>query len=282
MSIPIVGNPLGFFQDPLEVTLERMRDLGYDQIELCHSQIPDFRTTALRRQLREFVDSLGMSLVGSNVPDSPYFQTLESSDDVKVALAGLQRDIDIAADLGVRYLITYEGRVPAGATDALITGQLLDDTVHLLREAADYAADRDIDVWIEVHPFTLGTRLDFLVALCDRIDRQNFGVVYDACHFAVGIPDGYVDAIGRLGQRIKMVHFSDGDQRSSELHFPPGRGCLDLKAILQALRSIAFSGRWMLDLYLYPLPAWGSSLESTGFRTCFGARPTSPDTWPRR
>ena len=258
MTIPIVGNPLGFFQDPLEVTLERMRDLGYDQIELCHSQIPDYRTPELRGQLGEFVDSLGMRLVGSNVPDSDYFQILESSDDVKVALAGLQRDIDIAADLGARYLITYEGRVPSGATAALIAGRLLDDTVRLLAEAADYAAQRGIDVWIEVHPFTLGTRLDFLLALCDRIDRDNFGVVYDACHFAVGIPDGYIDAIGRLGRRIKMVHFSDGDRRSSELHFPPGRGCLDLEGILQALHEIEFTGRWMLDLYLYPLPAWGS------------------------
>ena len=258
MAIPIVGNPLGYFQDPLEVTLERMRDLGYDEIEICHSQIGDFRTAELRGQLSEFVTSLGMRLVGSNVPDSDYFQALESSEDVKVALAGLERDIDIAVDLGMRYLITYEGRIPSGATDALIFGRLLDDTVRLLGAAADYAAARKMDVWIEVHPFTLGTRLEFLLELCDRIDRSNFGIVYDACHFAVGIPDGYIEAIDRLGERIKMVHFSDSDQRSSELHFPPGRGCLDLEGILQALRRIEFAGPWMLDLYLYPVPAWGS------------------------
>ena len=258
MAIPIVGNPLGYFQDPLEVTLERMRDLGYDEIELCHSQIRDFRTAELRGQLSEFVTSLGMRLVGSNVPDSDYFQALESSEDVKVALAGLERDIDMAVDLGMRYLITYEGRIPPGATDTLIFGRLLDDTVGLLAAAADYGAARNIDVWIEVHPFTLGTRLEFLVELCDRIGRSNFGIVYDACHFAVGLPDGYIEAIDRLGDRIKMVHFSDSDQRSSELHFPPGRGCLDLEGILEALRRIDFAGPWMLDLYLYPVPAWGS------------------------
>ena len=258
MTIPIVGNPLGYFQDPLEVPLERMRARGYDEIELCHSQIRDFRTAELRGQLSEFVTSLGMRLVGSNVPDSEYFQALESSEDVKVALAGLERDIDIAVDLGMRYLITYEGRIPPGATDALIFGRLLDDTVRLLAAAADYGAARNIDVWIEVHPFTLGTRLEFLVELCDRIDRSNFGIVYDACHFAVGLPDGYIEAIDRLGDRIKMVHFSDSDQRSSELHFPPGRGCLDLEGILEALRRIDFAGPWMLDLYLYPVPAWGS------------------------
>ena len=132
MSIPIIGNPLGYFNDPLEATLPMMAELGYDQIEIWHCQITDFRTPALRQQFAEFIESLGMKLVGSNVPDSPYFQMLNSSDDVKVALAGLKRDIDIAQDLGVEYVITYEGRVPPGATQELIMGRLLDDTVSLL------------------------------------------------------------------------------------------------------------------------------------------------------
>lgn len=258
MSIPIIGNPLGFFHDPLEYSLKVMAEAGYDQIEICHSQITDFKTAQLRNQLADFVESLGMKLVGSNVPDSPYFQTLDSSDDVKVALAGLKRDLDIAADLGVEYLITYEGRVPTGATEDLIFGRLLDDTTELLQEATDYGAERNIDLLIEIHPFTLGINLDFATQLVDRIDRKQFGVAYDSCHFAVGRPHGYVDAIRILGSRIKHVHFSDSDQRSSELHFPPGRGCLDLDAIIQALKEIRFSGYWMLDLFLYPLPVWGS------------------------
>jgi len=235
-----------------------MADVGYDQIELCHCQIPEFKTPELRQQLREYIGSLGMKLVGSNVPDSPYFQTLNSSDDVKVALAGLQRDLDIATDLGVEYLITYEGRVPTGATEELIFGRLLDDTVGLLKAASGYAAERNIDVLIEVHPFTLGINLDFLTQLCDGIGMKNFGVAYDPCHFGVGLPDGYVEAIRTLRHRIKHVHFSDSDKRSSELHFPPGRGCLDMDAIVEALKDIQFSGCWMLDLYGYPLPVWGS------------------------
>ena len=258
MPLPIIGNPLGYSQDPVEYTLKGMADLGYDQIELCHCQIPEFKTPELRKQLREYIDSLGMKLVGSNVPDSPYFQMLNSSDDVKGALAGLQRDLDIAVDLGVEYLITFEGRVPAGATEELIFGRLLDDTVGLLKAGSAYAAERNIDLLIEVHPFTVGINLEFLTQLCDRIGMKNFGVVYDSCHFAVGLPNGYVDVIGALGDRIKQVHFSDGDKRSSELHFPPGRGCLDLEAIVKALKDIQFSGSWMLDLYGYPLPGWGS------------------------
>lgn len=272
MSIPIIGNPLGYTQDPVEYTLKGMADVGYDQIELCHCQIPEFKTPELRKQLSEYIDSLGMKLVGSNVPDSPYFQTLNSSDDVKVALAGLQRDLDIAVDLGVEYLITFEGRVPAGATEELIFGRLLDDTVGLLKAGAAYAAERNIDLLIEVHPFTVGINLEFLTQLCDRIDMKSFGVAYDPCHFAVGLPNGYVDAIKTLGPRIKLLHWCDGDKRSSELHFPPGRGCLDMDAMLKAIEEIHFSGPWMLDLYGYPLPVWGSREGLASMRKMLASR----------
>ena len=120
--------------------------------------------------------------------------------------------------------------------------EILDDTVQLLQQASGYAAERNIDVLIEVHPFTLGINLDFAVLLCDRIDMPNFGIAYDSCHFAVGLPDGYVDAIRALDHRIKHVHFSDSDKRSSELHFPPGRGCLDMDAIVQALHPQEAAG----------------------------------------
>lgn len=258
MSHPIIGNPLGYFNDPLEYSLRVMAELGYDHIELCHCQIPDFKTPELRKQLGEYIESLGMKFVGSNVPDSPYFQKLDSSEDVKVALAGLQRDLDIAADLGAEYVITFEGRVPPGSTHEIIFGRLLDDTVQLLKAGSEYAAERNIDLLIEIHPFTLGINLEFSTQLCDRVGMDNFGIAYDSCHFAVGLPDGYIDAIRTLDHRIKHVHFADSDKRSSELHFPPGRGCLDMDGIVKALKDIKFSGAWMLDLFLYPMPVWGS------------------------
>jgi sugar phosphate isomerase/epimerase len=74
------------------------------------------------------------------------------------------------------------------------------------------------------------------------------------------LPQGYVQAIAALGPRLHHVHFCDSDQTSSELHFPPGRGRLDLPAIVQALKAIHFQGSVMLDLWLYPLPEAGTRL----------------------
>ena len=90
--------------------------------------------------------------------------------------------------------------------------------------------------------------------LCDRLDPEYFGVTYDCSHFAVGLPDGYIDAILTLGSRIKHLHFCDGDKCSSEVHFPPGKGCLDLQGIVDALKRVRFNGTFMADMWLYPLP----------------------------
>ena len=96
--------------------------------------------------------------------------------------------------------------------------------------------------------------MDWLVKLVDGVGSERFGVTYDSCHFGVGLPDGYTDAIKKLGTRIKCVHLSDSDTRSSEVHFPPGRGCLDMDGIVAALKGVGFAGDLMVDMWLYPLP----------------------------
>jgi sugar phosphate isomerase/epimerase len=214
----------------------------------------------LRRRLAEHVASLGLKLIRLNAADPDYFKVLNSPADVPAVLAGLEADIDAAAELGMSQLLTYEGRRPANCGREEIYGWVLDETQNLFEQALGYGRTKSVSLSIEVHPFTLGIDLDWLVALCDRLDSPNFGVVYDCCHFGVGLPRGYIGAIGRLGRRIHHVHFSDSDQVSSELHYAPGTGCLDLSGIVAALKEIGFRGSMMLDLWLDPLPEEGSRI----------------------
>jgi sugar phosphate isomerase/epimerase len=195
-----------------------------------------------------------MTLAGFNVANAEDFQALQIPDDVAPALASLKRDIQLAADLGAAYLSTWEGRVPEGVTGADRHGWLLECTVELFQQAVRRAEPHGIDVLVEVHPFTLGIDVDWLVKLVDGVGSEQFGVTYDSCHFAVGSPDGYIEAVGRLGSRIKTVHLSDSDKKSSEVHFPPGKGCLDMDGIVAALKSVGFAGDLMVDAWLYPLP----------------------------
>ena len=238
----------------LEAGIRKVLEMGFDQIEVWRGHMVDFATRHLRHQLRDFVASLGSTIVGLNCCDFPYFQSLTGPDDLEPALDGFRGDIDTAADLDAGYICNFEGRVPPGATAAEIDGPVFAATRDLFASACAYGADRGVGVLIEVHPFTLGTNLDWLCRLCDAVDARNLGIIYDPCHFGVGLPHGYLEAIGKLGSRIKCVHFSDSDKESSELHFPPGKGCLDLQGILDELKRIDFRGSWMVDPWLYPLP----------------------------
>lgn len=254
----LIGNPMIYRKLPFEMALERTLDAGFDAIELWPPQIAEFRTPALRQLLARQLRDRGVPLVRLNCADREYFQLLDADEDIPRALDGLRADIDAACDLGMKQVLTWEGRRSPHLSPAEIDGRVLDQTTQLFQSACRYAQQKGVELTIEVHPFTLGIQLDWLVALCDRLSGSSFSVTYDCCHFAVGLPDGYIQAIDRLGARIGHVHFSDSDKVSSELHFAPGAGALDLEGVVAALKRIAFQGTMMLDLWLYPLPDEGA------------------------
>jgi sugar phosphate isomerase/epimerase len=256
----LIGNPMVYRQLPLEMAISKAAEAGYEALELWPPQIAECCTKELRCQLADLLRALGLLPLRLNCADRKYFQSLGSQADVQTALAGLRHDIDMAAELGMSQLLTWEGRRLATYGEKDVQGWVLDATVELLQSACRYGRERGINLTIEVHPFTLGIDLEWLISLYDRIDDPGFSVTYDCCHFAVGLPDGYVDAIGHLGSRIGHVHFSDSDLKSSEVHFAPGTGCLDLDGIVDALVNIKFSGSMMLDLWLYPLPDEGTRI----------------------
>lgn len=275
----LIGNPMIFRQLPLEQALRRTRDLGYDAFELWGPQLVECRTDALRNRLRILCeDKLGMPLIRLNVADAPYFTPRRRKGDWRGVLPGLCQDIDVTAALGMPHLLTWEGRIPTGASRKDRFGWILSDTTELFLRAVEYGARKDVQLSLEVHPYTLGIDTEWMVALLDRVGSRTFGVTYDCCHYGVGQPDTYVDAIRQLGRRIRHVHFSDSDRVSSEVHFAPGTGCLDLAAIVKAFKAIPFTGTVMQDLWLYPLPEEGARTGIPRIRKAFawlkrGTRP---------
>ena len=254
----LIGNPMIFRHYPLEEALRKMANFGYREIELWLPQIEMCRTDELRRQVVAYAKSLELSLVRLSTAGADYFVPLNSRRDTPGIIAGLKRDIDTAHSMGMTQLLTWEGRKPDGAEENDVHGWILEETAKIFRETVAYGKPRGVTLSVEPHPFTLGMDLDFLVKLCDTVDSESFGLTYDCCHFGVGLPKDYLQAIHKLGWRIKHVHFSDSDQRSSQLHFAVGKGCLDLAGIVAALKRIEFKGTVMLDLWLYPFPEQGT------------------------
>lgn len=231
----------------IEEICRLVRAAGYDSLEVSRPPFFEKLTTRQTRQrFRAWAAEIGLSLYGFDawVEFDPYNARRQT-------VAAFARAIDFAADLELGQIIAHDGFAPLwrGRRRAACLRSL----VALYREVGALAADQGLDVVLEPHPDTLSMDDAFAVALIDGIGRDNVGLVYDSCHYGVGQPDTYLEAIARLGPRIRHLHLADGDGRTYALHLPLGEGVLDLDGIVRELRRIPFRGTVTNDLYGYPL-----------------------------
>ena len=261
----ILTNPLQrpVHHRPLDLALRELVEIGFTGLEVSPPHLELCVSSGLRKTFSEQVAKTGLRFIRYNSLIPEYFDTLTSKDQVPGIVTAMKSDVDCCVDLGIHQLLTWEGRIPAGVRQDAIDGWILDETVAIFCDVIAYAESQGVSISLEVHPFSLGSNLDWLIKLCDRVGSDSFGVTYDCAHFAVAHPTGYIDAIYQLGSRIKHLHLSDSDLESSEVHFPLGEGKMDLEGVIKALEDTKFSGTTMIDVWLFPFPlaATRASLE---------------------
>jgi sugar phosphate isomerase/epimerase len=231
----------------IEEICRKIRDAGFDSLEISRPPFYDKLTTTLTRDaFARWLTELGLTMYGFDawVEVDPYSAP-------EATMAGFRDAVRFAAELQLGMIITHDPwrRINGDRTPAQCVAIL----IPFFRALADLAAQAGLDLVLEPHPDTLTMDDRLAIDLIDGAERSNIGLVYDCCHYGVGQPDSYVDAISRLGRRIRHVHFSDGDRATYALHLPLGDGHLDLDAIVDALVSIDFSGTLTNDLFNYPL-----------------------------
>ncbi|HLJ87931.1 MAG TPA: sugar phosphate isomerase/epimerase family protein [Candidatus Angelobacter sp.] len=251
------GSSITLEEYPLEDALRLMHESGFTRVELWKHHLKRCKTPELRQQFIQYMERIGLEMGGFNAVGEDYYQPFGSDHALQVTLDGLKADLEFALSLGVRDVLIWEGVRPQNSSDSYCEAQLLPRLVELFRAALKFAEPANARFLVEPHPFTVGMNDGLLAKLYDALDSPHFGIIYDCCHFGVGQPADYVGAIKRLGRRICHIHFSDSDQKTSELHYIPGTGRLDLQRILGAFKEVQYDGTLTLDLYGYPTPLYG-------------------------
>ena len=262
----MTGSSITLCDYPLEQALDIFRGAGFTRVEMWVHHLKRCTTPALRRAFSTFAESLGLQMGGLNVVGEDYFRPFGTDSERKETLRMLESDMLFAQALGTRDVLIWEGRAPTGSSESQWIDRLLPGLIELLQESIKHAKPLGMRILVEPHPFTVGMSDKFLIRLCDALDPEHFGVTYDFCHYGVARKHDYVQAIHALGPRIRHLHFSDSDLESSELHFPAGRGRMNIEAILKALREIDYDGTMAMDLYGYPTPVEALSASATRFR----------------
>ncbi len=252
------GSSITFQDYAVEDAFRFFAELGFNQVEPWKHHLRRCRTPELLQQFVEFAKGLGLEMGGLNAVGEAYFKPFGSDQELQETLEGLKADVELALSLGIHDVLIWEGVRPKDYTDAQCENELLPRLIELFREVMKVAESKQVRFLTEPHPFTVGMNDKLACKLCDALDSQRFGILYDSCHFGVGQPNDYIGAIKRLGRRIRHIHYSDSDQRTSELHYALGSGRLDLDGILKAFKELGYDGTLTHDLYAFPLPLHGS------------------------
>jgi D-psicose/D-tagatose/L-ribulose 3-epimerase len=206
---------------------------GYDFIEILVAEPQKIDTSMTKELLAEF----NLTATGCLVFDPA---TDISSNDVSKVQAGINRGrraIDVVAAWGGTDI---DGPVTASLQpfDRPATKENRENSVNSVRELADYAADKGINLHMEIvnryESNLMNTAEEGLVYLAE-VDRPNVFLHLDTYHMNIE-ESGMVDGVLAAGDRLGYVHV--GESHRGYL----GTGNVDFASFFGALKAINYRG----------------------------------------
>lgn len=228
--------------EPLDTTLDRLAQCGYDGIELaCQPQQQDAREIAAMLKAR------GLACWGGVSAMTPGRDLAHADGAARAATVQyLKECVQLTAALGGQVFCT----VPCTVGKLAPTAALEDEwrwVVAGLQELEAFCREQGVRLGVE--PITrfetyFLNRTDQALRLADAVGGT-CGVILDTFHMNIEDPD-LVGAIRAAGTRLVDFHVADNNR------FPPGQGALDWPPIIAALREVGYNGALTVEYVLPP------------------------------
>jgi sugar phosphate isomerase/epimerase len=251
----LIGMSLIAGRDDIETAASVVKELGFEGMEVHVHQlgpglpgVPVFEAHAAAAG--DVVRRAGLIVSTLNIVGDSTFDPFGGPDALASTINGLASHMRWAAAMGAPRLLIWEGRVEKrDAVDAACR-----TLAQLIETAARRSGVADPPpVSCELHPFTFALRHRALPQLAAALRSVGAGICFDFCHFGVALGRHLLDHLDDdVVGVIDHVHYSDTDTKTSELHFPPGNGVLDLDAIGARLAGKPMALSW--DLFGWPGP----------------------------
>ncbi|MEZ5935677.1 MAG: sugar phosphate isomerase/epimerase family protein [Alphaproteobacteria bacterium] len=233
---------------------ETLKTTGYDGVE-----IPIFEGTPEHfRTIGEAIRNAGLACTSVTVlPDEAHSAISPDPASRQGAIDHLSWAIDCSEALGSELLCG-----PFHQPLAVFSGEgPSEDELARLVEAhqrvADIADRISLDLALEplnrFECYILNT-MEATREHVRRVDRSNFGVLYDTFHTNIEEKDP-IGCIAECIDVIKHVHISENDRGT------PGRGHIDFAAVMQALRESGYDGWLTIEAFGKSLPALAAATK---------------------
>jgi sugar phosphate isomerase/epimerase len=249
---------------PYEEALRRIAGLGFRAVELIawnRQALDQYYTPRRITALRALISDLGLEL--SEFVSTP--PGMASSDAVArdKAVDHFKRLVEVAVALGAPLVNTvaanpFELQFPRIMRKHLAQEWSMDfppgldwkqnwlDYVAVMQRCCAICVDAGVRFALEPHPYRWMRNAASMQRLLDHVDSPALGMNFDPSHlFPMGELSEMV--VYEVGDRIFHTHFSDNDG-TSNAHWRPGKGKINWRAVLQALKDVGYDNVISIEL----------------------------------
>jgi len=235
-SNPVTFSTLACPEWTVDTVIARAAAFGYDGLEWRggdQGHVSPAWTAAERQSLRRRVEQAGLASMAVTA-----YSRFVSPDPAERAaqLDHLRRHLDLAADLGARYVRTFIGNLPPGRSRAEATPAIVD----CLRAAAEHAAQAGLIVAAESHDDWV--RSSAVAAVVEAVDHPALRVLWDFGN-AFGAGEDPAEGLARLKALLGYVHVKDGVRSAAGWRLTRfGEGNVPLPQIMHDLVAAGYQG----------------------------------------
>lgn len=228
--------------------IARTRDLGFDSIDIFTDPLDiDIRE---RRLIKKECDRVGLPIVSiccvatGLIDFNPSVQRFH--------LDRCEAFLDLVYEYEADNLLLVLGEY-IWNQEVIPPAEQWRTAVENCRRLADYAANLDIRIALELEPFPLSllNNVERMVAFIDEVNHPALRANIDISHLHLAhVPPAELKS---LNGRAIHVHISDCDGlKHGDL--PPGRGVVDFLPYLQEIKALEMEGAISIELEYSPEP----------------------------
>jgi inosose dehydratase len=230
-----------------ETALREIAEIGYEGVELFDGDLLHFPG-----DLGSLLESTELALIATYVGGSYIYPDTLEEELWRVAQAA-----PAAGALGAEHLVVGGG---ARRYDRPPTNHDYDALAHALDRVAALATQHGLRASYHPHLTTIAETPEEIAKV---FDRTPIGFCPDTAHLAAAGGD-VRELVARYRDRVHYVHLKDLTREPFAFE-PLGRGELDLRALLDDLRSSGFDGWITTELDSYDGPPAEAARESHAF-----------------
>ena len=250
-----IGSTLLAIRDDVETAVKLNRDLGFQAMEVHGSHLgagfPNVPVLeAHAAATGQLIRDQGLIVSTLNVAGDPSFQPYGDRDDRQATIDGLARHMRWAHAMGAPRVLFWDGIVddPSEIGSACET---LADVINAARDKSGLSTPPELTC--ELHPFTFALTHRAIEDLGASLVAAGAGICFDFAHFGVALKEDLTSLLTpEVIAATNLLHYSDTDFVSSEVHFPPTEGKVDCDEIGRLYKNRNIPVAW--DLFSWPAP----------------------------